>query len=300
VTCDELSRALGRPVRIVQRRAAAFASTFPLEDVTVTGADGAVERLIVKDAGAPLGERAAAKPAELLDPSREAAAYREVLGPWDVGAPALRGVLGTHVLVLEAVDGVPLWQAEGLGPWEEAARWLGRLHRRPAPAARPPLVHYDAALLGRWLGRAQRLGADGALDPIAAVWDRVIARLAAWPAAFVHGDFYPQNVLVDRGRIRPVDWELAGVGPGLLDLAALTSGGWSASERRRLVAAYARAFRTAASRTADTDDLSDALDHARLLVAVQWLGWSEGWSPPAEHAHDWLADALLLAGRIAR
>jgi hypothetical protein len=41
-----------------------------------------------------------------------------------------------------------------------------------------------------------------------------------------------------------------------------------------------------------------ALEDARLLVAVQWLGWSDGWRPPPEHAHDWLADALDAAERL--
>jgi hypothetical protein len=31
---------------------------------------------------------------------------------------------------------------------------------------------------------------------------------------------------------------------------------------------------------------------------VQWLGWSPDWSPPAEHAHDWLGEALHLADKL--
>jgi hypothetical protein len=33
---------------------------------------------------------------------------------------------------------------------------------------------------------------------------------------------------------------------------------------------------------------------------VQWLGWSSQWSPPAQHAHDWLSEALALAERLGR
>ncbi len=36
----------------------------------------------------------------------------------------------------------------------------------------------------------------------------------------------------------------------------------------------------------------------RLYIAVQWLGWSRDWSPPAEHAHDWLSEALSLAEEL--
>ena len=31
---------------------------------------------------------------------------------------------------------------------------------------------------------------------------------------------------------------------------------------------------------------------ASLLVALQWLGWSDDWTPPPEHRHDWLSEAL--------
>jgi thiamine kinase-like enzyme len=96
--------------------------------------------------------------------------------------------------------------------------------------------------------------------------------------------------------VRPVDWELAGVGPGLLDLAAITSGSWDAAERDRIACAYHRALPLAIRpRRAD---LLDALKHCRLLIAVQWLGWSSDWSAPAEHAHDWLSDAIAIAREL--
>jgi hypothetical protein len=31
---------------------------------------------------------------------------------------------------------------------------------------------------------------------------------------------------------------------------------------------------------------------------VQWLGWAEGWTPPAEHRHDWLGEGIALAERL--
>jgi hypothetical protein len=38
---------------------------------------------------------------------------------------------------------------------------------------------------------------------------------------------------------------------------------------------------------------------ARLHLAVQWLGWSPDWTPPAEHAHDWYAEAVATAETLA-
>jgi len=31
---------------------------------------------------------------------------------------------------------------------------------------------------------------------------------------------------------------------------------------------------------------------------MQWLGWSADWSPPAEHAHDWLGEAIAMAEQL--
>jgi aminoglycoside phosphotransferase (APT) family kinase protein len=50
----------------------------------------------------------------------------------------------------------------------------------------------------------------------------VVPEILAEPVAVVHGEYYPQNVLVHDGRICPVDWESAAIGAGEIDLASLT------------------------------------------------------------------------------
>lgn len=284
---DALQAVLRRPVRALDRRPHPYGSSHPIEDVAVSFAhDDAPLRLVVKDVR--------------RDPGREAEAYRDVLGPWGHDVPACYGAAGRW-LVLESVDGIPLWQSGDLEVWEAAARWLAGLHARPLPQGCRHLLRYDAACLHGRLARAVAQVPDGALDGVAAVWERAVARVSAWPRAVVHGDYHPSNLLVAReggeSRIRPVDWELAGIGPGLLDLAALTSGAWRAADRERIAVAYQRALPAAAR--GSCAELLDALAHCRLLHAVQWLGCSPGWSPPPEHAHDWLGEATALARELA-
>ena len=131
-------------------------------------------------------------------------------------------------------------------------------------------------------------------------YDRVIRHLVALPATFLHGEFYASNVLVhEKGeglRVCPVDWEMAAVGPGLIDLAALTAGGWTADEREALALAYHAALVPGESWPPAA--FLTALDYCRLHLAVQWLGWSTGWSPPPEQAQDWLGEALGLAEKL--
>jgi thiamine kinase-like enzyme len=202
-----------------------------------------------------------------------------------VGAPRLRAC-GPGWLLLERVDAIPLSEASRLDAWLEAARWLARLHATPVPRT-SRLLRRDEAHLLRWVRRAVTF--QRSLATVEPVLCAAAERLASAPAVLLHGEAYPSNLLVEHGgRIRPVDWEMFGMGAAALDLAALTSGGWDFDQRAQVVAAY----REASGGAPDAAEL----DAARLLVAVQWLGWSESWTPPAEHRHDWLAELEARAG----
>ena len=63
-------------------------------------------------------------------------------------------------------------------------------------------------------------------------------------------------------------------------------GGLPKDDREAIVQAYGRV---------DPLDLAAA----QLVLAVQWLGWCEGWRPPREHSHDWLAEARSAAEVLA-
>jgi thiamine kinase-like enzyme len=100
-------------------------------------------------------------------------------------------------------------------------------------------------------------------------------------------------------RVCPVDWEMAAVGPGLIDLAALTAGGgWAAEEKTALAMAYHAALAPREGWPPEPDAFLAALDCCSLHLAVQWLGWSPRWAPPPEQAQDWLEEALGLAEKL--
>ena len=325
----ELERALsdrrGAPVTItgMDRRPCEYRTSFALEELDVELSGGDRLQLMFKDLSrAALHEGAlAAKPQLLYDPLREIHVYRDVLDDADLGTAEYHGASVDPSrerwwLFIENVVGDVLWQIGEFDVWEEAARWLARMHRTLAgrASANGPLLRYDRELLGVWARRASGFADDprtawsaterGRIRELAAGYDTVAEQLEALAPTFIHGEFYPSNVLVQQGggsvRICPVDWEIAAVGPGMLDLAALTIGKWTDMERRRLSAAY----RAAAPEGAETaSHLSDpeferALDFARLHLAVQWLGWEPRWEPPVEHRHDWLGEALALAERL--
>jgi Phosphotransferase enzyme family len=261
----------------VRRRPFEYRSSAPIAELDVAG-----RKLLVKDLSPKsLTARArTAKPDFLKDPAREIFVYRELLA--GTGAPELvaydeeRGWL-----VIEKVDAVELYQVGDVDRWAEALTWLARFHERFAGTPhREPLLRYDGAFFGIWPERA-RLELPG--------YDDVVERLAQLPTTLVHGELYASNVLVAPGRVCPVDWELAGIGPGVLDVAALTIG-WPDEERGVLVNAYRSALR----HPPEPEDV----DRAALHLAVQWLAWSSEWTPPPEHAQDWLGLLPVLAGRL--
>jgi len=298
-----LERVLGRPASSLGRRPFPYQTSFALEEITVTFADGDVHTLLFKNLSRrSLDPRASeSKPDFVYEPVREIDVYRSLLTEDRLGTAVCYGAVADpdrerYWLFLERVRGVELWQLGELAAWEDAARWLARFHQS-GHAAPPSLLVHDAQSYRRWLERAASFHGRKALAPVAARHEQVLERLARLPATVIHGEYYPSNVLVrangSPSRICPVDWEMAAVGPGLIDLAALTFG-WEEDAARRI----AHAYRETLARPPVEDELLLDLDCCRLQLAVQWLGWSAHWAPPAEHAHDWLAEAHSLAERL--
>lgn len=283
-TDDELAELLGaRPLR---RRPFEYRSSAPLAELEVEG-----RVLLLKDLSpCALTEGARQAKLDLLhDPRREIQVYRTFLDGGGLGTAELAGAVEDpdrerYWLVVEKVRGVELYQVGEIDRWQRVAEWLARLHDRFAGMEPADfLVRYDRSYFELWPRRA---------DVDLHGYQTVVDRLAGLPTTLVHGELYASNVLVAGDRICVVDWELAGIGPGVLDLAALTLGLPEAD-----AAALAQAYRAALERPSDEQQFSLDLACARLHLAIQWLGWSPDWTPPPEHAHDWRAELPRLAER---
>ncbi len=298
----------------VERRPSPYRTSFPIEELRFGLAGRGPVRVGFKqldwDRLEPTGQLA--KPRFVHDPDREPGVYRALLPQAPSGPPEFFGSVleaGRHWLFVEWVEGRELFQVGERELWEEAARWLARFHVALAPQKEKlrleaRLLDHDAAFHGRWIERAREFVPDAkAIEWLAARHERAVEALLAQPRTVLHGEFYASNVLVasDSGptplgrnpdaRVAPVDWELAAVGTGLTDLAALVSG-WPEADREAIAAAYAAEPGVPAFGRRD-------LDFARLQVAVQWLGWAPPeWKPPQGQRHDWLGEALALAEEL--
>jgi len=298
--------------RLIRRRASEYRTSFPLEELGLTLEDGAELRLAFKrlEWDSLTAEARLAKPEFLHDPRREPAVYATLLAPAALGAPRYYGSLAEpeaerHWLFVEWVEGRELYQVGERELWEAAAAWLGTMHQRFAKQLdrghSAHLLDYDPTYYRRWIDRARSFAAVPGQPPahlhsielLVPRYEAASEELLALPRTVIHGEFYASNVLVAGDpadpRVAPVDWELAASAPGVIDLAALVSGGWSDEDRE----AIATAYRTAAGPFSPSPR---ELDLARLHLAVQWLGWAEpSWTPPPEQRQDWLGEALSLA-----
>lgn len=302
-------------------------SSWSIEDLRLHLSDGSVVHLLWKDLGreAPESRAHAIKPREVLERRRELWMYSAVLAEIGEG-PVCWGSVddgprGIHWLFLEPVRGSPLCELGGADAWIAAAAWLGRFHARfSGLPPRGSLLLRHGPRLHRWwyrralefAERAARRGGTGSsrtrreadllgeLEPLHRV---AVDRVSSMRSTLLHGEFCPANVLVTGGeagrRIVPVDWEMAGVGPPVLDLAALTSGGWQGRDRSAFATAYREARLEAGADCPPLERLLELLDAALLLLAVQWMGWTgEAWSPPVELSTDWMQEAVRSASRM--
>ena len=325
VETTELERVLrpfldgqGEGTVVLERHPIPYRSTFPLEEIVVGWSDGDRRSLVFKDLSryGPTDPVWGVKAPFLHDPLREIEVYRDVLGPQRLSAPTYVASVtepdrARYWLFLEKLEGDLLWQVGDMEVWRHAAEWLARMHTQFAGHTNTlplRLLVHNKEYHARWLERARGFvrwpeSSDGkgrGFEWLARRYLRVAEVLADRPTTFLHGEFYPSNIVIERldngDQIRPVDWEMAAVGPGILDLAARASGAWDGKARCALAASYREAL--PAKERPSLESLLEDLDRARFLLAVQWLGWSNAWTPPPEHAHDWLATAFELAEAV--
>jgi hypothetical protein len=306
-----------RQISSVISRPSLQESSFSVMEIDVRFADGMTLKLFAKathwDALSPAARRA--KPEFLWDQDRERTTYEAILSRLDVTSARYFGsyanASGVPYLLLERVPGVPLWQFGELEAWRETARWLARMHMCVGPhtatcsrAARH-LLRYDRNFYNCWIPRALafRHNARDELTMLMQRYPRVVERLLGEPASFIHGEFYAGNILVDRcgeGEayiVRPVDWEMAALGPAQMDLACLLAGNWTDDERAEVADAYFRECAGAGGDIPPRAQYLETLDHCLIHLSVRNLGWSGTWTPPPDRDHDWIGEALRLCER---
>ena len=316
-----LRERLGGSLRIMQfdRRQYEYWSSCSLEELNIQLDDGRRMTLLFKDFSPHILLEATqlARHQSLFDPAREICVYTKLLNRLPLRtavcyAAKIDVQMNRYWIFLEKVSGRELYKIAELSVWEEVARWLACFHRlasEVSPSSELRLLDWDRNCYQQCLERARffrgpktNAGAGDAngFDWMAAVYTDVIEHLLRRPKSVIHGEFYASNVLIEENatgvQVCPIDWETAGWGPALIDLAALVAGRWDEEQRSAMVRAYWNGLNDAQRNSWGTKPVFQrTLIGCRMHLAIQMLGRPTEWEPPAEHKQDWYRDASQLA-----
>jgi len=324
-----------RSVGSVRRRASATRSGWHVEEIDAVLDDGTILELELKDM-APASRSPASRshtPAFVFNPLREIVVYDELLYAGAFGTPTFYGarvdpMVGRYWVLLGRLGGrslgEPLIHRDGISAtaeaererWHAAVRRLARFHAcyatrvRRSRAGEGSLIRFDDAYYLRWIRRARAFADWGApdrrraLDHVLDRYERVVDGLMCLPTTLLHGGLVPSNVLVqadgEAGRVTAIDWGMAAIGPGTIDLATLLAGApddWTEDDRTAVARTYFESH--VELRSWNWQEFRWALDLCRIHTIVQRFGWAPGSVPLPGIGDVALVEAVSLADRLS-
>ena len=296
---EGLSRWRGGRVRVIALEGVPLErqSTYPIERLQSTLESGEQLPVIFKRLQAvagPKGNR------------REVRVYQRLLAGGRFGAPVLYAsvydeALGHYWLFLEDVGDEDLKRADW-EDWIAAARLLGQMHgtylgREGELRALdclgeqgPDYYHGIAHAARKNMSLVDARAALARFDALMARYPAVVAHLVGQPRTLVHGDIFPDNLLIQPGpRVRPVDWESAAVGLGAWDLIRLVDG-WG-RDKPALTAAYLETLEELSGAAVDRAAFAQTLACCETVNLLWHLGWEPEECRDSEFV-DWLVNEL--------
>jgi hypothetical protein len=216
-------RSLIGDLTLVSRVPGEYESTHPLEDVTVATEEESLDivcKYSPRYVDPMTGHQRGA--------AYESSIYFHAFPDPDLATPTYYGTFplggGVDCIVLQRVPGYRIHHSVYPRALVEICANLGRFHS--TGVGNVPRQHnvFNRGHFSRVFNEMVRMpGVSSKLQNLDSI---VVDTLSNAPRTLIHGELYPQNVLVnDLGPV-VIDWESAGVGPGVFDLAVLTQGSW--------------------------------------------------------------------------
>jgi aminoglycoside phosphotransferase (APT) family kinase protein len=245
----------------------------------------------------------------LPDPiDREARVYEAFSSDPEFAAPTLVGIIGDDDphLVLIASTGWDL-RYQDLDSWAMAAVDLGRMHAAFASRVSELEAHdfldrHDTgqnlavAKLASTVVSEKHAGAAQMIQEVIDGYERIAEELAHEPRTLIHGDLAPKNVVIDNHggteRALFVDWEWAGIGPGLGDLADFVNG-LDETAIERMLAAYCDG-----AGLSNEDAVLRSFTLALLHKTMFRLGRSSDWQVTDGEVTAWAQEAVALYSEL--
>jgi aminoglycoside phosphotransferase (APT) family kinase protein len=309
-----LTRTSGQPAKLcsLSREPSPFATLFPAEVLSGELEGGGEVSLFVKH----LGMEQADHP-EKQRRDREVLVYDRLLRHEGLPVARYYGSVWDEQVKRQLVflEHVADWNLkyQDMEHWFTAAGRLAQLHRHFAARSTMILdcdflLRFDAAYFSDWARRALAAVAEGVpeltqqLRHVVSHYEGAIAVLSQQPMTLIHNDLSPKNVLADRSRsparICFVDWEMAGVGCGLLDLVHLKYG-LDPDNDRRMVQAYGEELAGTGLLPSQPRELGRLLAACELHKTLYRLAFSQTWGLPPPQVAEWVHEAQALFDRLA-
>jgi thiamine kinase-like enzyme len=301
---EMLSAAEGRAVQVreIRRQPSPFATLFPAEVLSVSPGDGTEVRLFLKHLGSEQPDQP-----DKQRRDREIRVYETLLRDDGLPVPKYYGsrwnsTTDRYELYLEYVDAWPL-KYHHLEHWVTAAKRLADFHAHFAVhveslEACDFLLRLNETYFAAWAQRAivalasQSTELAKRLAEILSNYSPIIKLLAGQPPTLVHNDLAPKNVIADPtqtpARICLIDWEMAGIGCGLLDLVHLKYG-LSPDQEQEMLTAY----RSRMTHLLPKDDqqFAQLLAACELHKTLYRLAHSPAWNLPLTTLAQWVGEA---------
>ena len=291
-------------VRVVGRQINGHTSTSPSEIVSCVFAGGQQHRLFCKY----FFPEIVAAELRTPDPFYELRVYRAVLRGCRqvprVYCTYINEVVGEGFLAVEYLaDASRLnksvnWYQEMIA----ATQWIGDFHTAAVHRLGDPELaflrmlnrdYFETHLRTSLRVLEDTTGAPRWLKDLADAFDEWWMLTSSMTTTIVHAEFYPKNILARKGRVYPVDWETASVGPAEFDLAMLLSN-WG----DEMVEPCLETYMAARAEVSEMREQRRRLQLADLLVNIHWVGIALALPTSPKGAAGWLGRLRQSAAAI--
>ena len=295
-------RQIDGDLKILDRQPNVYASTFPSEIVTCQTSEANRFQLFCKYAAGyhhdSYGHRGGVE--------YEASIYRHFLQSLVALAPMFYGFYrnessGDRWLFLEYLsksERLSLMEIPPIFPVVHVAHSFGRFHAASQSIlcehSLEPMILYDTDYYRGWARRTRHFSSFLQdrfhwIVPLCQEFERHVTELIMSPTAVIHGECYPDNILIQNGMTYLVDWESAAIAPGEIDLVTLTEG-WN----DELVHECEHAYQAARWPIGAPGEFERRLNLAKVYVQLRWLGDRLNWTIDQEDS--WRFEKLYGVG----
>jgi len=158
---------------------------------------------------------------------------------------------------------------------EKAADWIGSFHAAFEMKVPDFVINYDEKYYRHWVMNVQNIALELRpeypwLNDVCNFFLEKLDYLTNGPKTLIHGEFYPNNILLKDGVVYPVDWESAAFAPGEIDLASLTEG-YADEKMESMINRYLLS-RWHVQEEYSYEDFAKRLLMARIYFHFRWLG----------------------------